>query len=173
MLCNNQPACAGHCSHVALEFPPKNVISQSRDDVEWPQLWIGAQGLHSAKAGLVFWHCLGSVVALQWDWKLKRVFWQPPAALGHSGSSYSTGTGMVGLQKVFLSGVPAASRLSSEESCHLQCCHLGQGPVLGLAAAASCAGCRAGAAGEGSSSRDAFGTRLSISTEQLCWQWEE
>lgn len=109
MLCNNQPASGGPCLHVALQFPPKNAISQTRDDMEWTQLWAGAQGLHPAKAALVFWHCLGSVVALQ----VKRMFWQPPAAVGPSGPPCT-------LQHGNRDGgtpedVPACRTLSSEE----------------------------------------------------------
>lgn len=90
MLCNNQPASGGHCFHVALEFPPKNAISQTRDDVEWaqlwnghsPQVWTGLRGYIQPKlswccgAGWVlWWHCSGTGGK-------EDGLWQPPAAVG-------------------------------------------------------------------------------------------
>lgn len=163
MLCSSQPACGGHCFHVALELSPKNAISQTRDDMEWTQLWIGAQGLHPAKAVSVFWHCLGSVVALQGHCGVKRVFWQPPGAIGPSGPPciLHMGAGMVGLQRV-------SQHAEDWPLGALKAAVLPLG--LGLAPAAW-AGCQAGAAGEDSSSKDTFGTRLSLSTEGLSWWW--
>lgn len=141
MLCSSQPACGGHCFHVALELSPKNAISQTRDDMEWTQLWTGAQGLHPAKAVSVFWHCLGSVVALQGHWGVKRVFWQPPGAIGPSGPPciLQHGSRHGGTPE----GVPACRRLASgsSESCSAA---IGAGTGTSSMGWVSCWGCRRG-----------------------------
>lgn len=115
--------------------------------------------------------CFGSVVELQWDWRLKRMFWQPPATVGPSGVSaciLQHGGSDGGTPERVPTRCPSIQKIVLKGTLNLQRCHLGRGAVLGLAPA-ECAG----AAGEDSDSKDIFGTRFSISTEQLSWWWEE
>lgn len=84
MLCNNQPAVV----HVSLEFQLKNVVSQTRGEVELGVAMHWGPGARSSQSCvgvldtifLLWWHCSGTG-------GYRGCSWQPPAAVGPSGIS--------------------------------------------------------------------------------------